>query len=189
MHSSPAELFHDWHDFYLLVGTASATLVGLMFVATSIGSSIFTHDKQSGMSAFVGSTVVHFSAVLVACILSAMPSQSWEAAGGLIAAAGLACLGYAGRIWMLIFIRHSFAVDWKDRLHYGVIPVLGYLLVLAAGVLLLMRSAVSAEVLAAAVLTLLLAGIHNAWDMMTWIVIRTGNPPTPSVPPSDQPSP
>ena len=33
MHSSLPELFEDWHDFYLLVGTAAATLVGLMFVA------------------------------------------------------------------------------------------------------------------------------------------------------------
>ena len=27
------DALRDWHDFYVLIGTASATLVGLMFVA------------------------------------------------------------------------------------------------------------------------------------------------------------
>jgi hypothetical protein len=45
-------------------------------------------------------------------------------------------------------------------------------LALIAAVLLLMRSAASGDVLAAAVLTLLVAGIRNAWDMMVWIMIR-----------------
>src|SRR5262249_26047214 len=42
MHSELGELLHSWHDFYLLVGTASATLVGLMFVAASIGAQVFS---------------------------------------------------------------------------------------------------------------------------------------------------
>jgi hypothetical protein len=46
-------------------------------------------------------------------------------------------------------------------------------------VLLLMRSAASANVIAAALLTLLAAGIRNAWDMMVWIVIKApSGPPT-----------
>src|SRR5215831_16111274 len=46
MQGSAAELFHTWHDFYLLVGTASATLVGLMFVAASIGASVFSEQNR-----------------------------------------------------------------------------------------------------------------------------------------------
>jgi hypothetical protein len=30
-------MLKDWHEFYLLVGTAAATLIGLLFVAASIG--------------------------------------------------------------------------------------------------------------------------------------------------------
>lgn len=181
MHSSPAELLRDWHDFHLLVGTASATLVGLMFVAASIGANVFNRDKQSAMSAFIGSTVVNFSTVLFVCILAAIPSHTFATLGGLIAAAGLAGLVYSGRICGQIFISRSFAVDAMDRMFYGLIPLIGYLLVTIAGAMLLMRSAMSPQVLAAALITLLLAGIHNAWDMMSWIVIRTSatpeNPP------------
>ena len=186
MHASTAELFRDWHDFYLLVGTASATLVGLMFVAASIGASIFNADKQSAMSAFIGATVVHFSSVLFISILVAIPAHTFATLGGLVAAGGLAGLIYSGRIWVQIFIRRAFAtIDVADRLFYGVIPVLGYLLVTFAGVTLLMRSPLSPEALAVAVIVLLFAGIHNAWDMMSWMVLRTsaGLPPPPSEPP------
>lgn len=188
MHSSVAELFHDWHDFYLLVGTASATLVGLMFVAASIGASIFSMDKQSAMSAFIGATVVHFSSVLFISILAAIPAHTFATLGGLITAAGLAGLIYSGRIWAQIFIRRSFAVDLMDRLFYGVIPVLGYLLVTVGGIMLLMRSAVSTDVMAAALITLLLAGIHNAWDMMSWMVLRSGVTPATPLSPASPPS-
>ncbi len=173
MHS-PTELLRDWHDFYLLIGTASATLVGLMFVAASIGASLFTMDKQTAMSAFIGATVVHFSSVLFICIMAAIPAHTFATLGGLIAAGGLAGLIYSGRIWVQIFIRRAFAtIDVMDRLFYGVIPVLGYLLVTFAGGALLMRSRLSPEALAVAVIVLLFAGIHNAWDMMSWMVLRS----------------
>jgi hypothetical protein len=47
MDPSPSALLHEWHDFYVLVGTASATLVGLMFVAVSIGTTIFNEDDRA----------------------------------------------------------------------------------------------------------------------------------------------
>jgi hypothetical protein len=34
------EILRDWHDFYVLMGTATATLIGLMFVAVSIGAGL-----------------------------------------------------------------------------------------------------------------------------------------------------
>ena len=47
MDTSFAELVEDWHDFDVLVGTAAATLVGLMFVAASIGASVFTEKDPA----------------------------------------------------------------------------------------------------------------------------------------------
>ena len=90
MGPSLAELLHDWHDFYVLVGTASATLVGLMFIAISIGTSIFNEDRRVGMTAFITPTVVHFAATLFTCFLVTIPTQSWHTLGGLLAAGGLA---------------------------------------------------------------------------------------------------
>jgi hypothetical protein len=37
-----------WHDFYTLTGSASATLVGLMFVAVSISDGAFSRQDSDG---------------------------------------------------------------------------------------------------------------------------------------------
>jgi hypothetical protein len=41
-----ASEWHDWHDFYMLLGTASAALVALLFVAVSIGASFLTPERS-----------------------------------------------------------------------------------------------------------------------------------------------
>jgi hypothetical protein len=51
MEPSLAELLGEWRDFYVLIGTASATLVGLMFVAVSIGTAIFNEGRRAAMTA------------------------------------------------------------------------------------------------------------------------------------------
>jgi hypothetical protein len=78
----------------------------------------------------------------------------------------------SARVLVQLFVRHSFAVDIIDRLFYALIPIIGYLLVLGSAILLLERSQWSLEALALALITLLVAGIRNAWDMTMWIVIR-----------------
>jgi hypothetical protein len=178
MGPSLAELLHDWHDFYVLVGTASATLVGLMFIAVSIGTSIFNEDRRIGMTAFITPTVVHFAATLFTCLLVTIPTQSWYTLGALLAAGGMVGSIYCGSLAVRIIARTH--VDLSDRLFYALLPLFGYMLALASAVLLLMRSTVSPNLIAPAVLILLLAAIRNAWDMMVWIVIKT---PSGSVPP------
>jgi hypothetical protein len=181
MHASITEELHTWHDFYLLVGTASATLVGLMFVAMSIGAQIFSESNRAAMGAFLSSTVVHFSATLFICILATIPSHRWLTLAAVLALGGLAGLAYSTRLLVQLFVRHSFRVDVIDRMFYAGIPVLGHLLVLAAAAsLLAVPSEYGLDLLAAALVTLLLAGIRNAWDMMIWIVIKT---PIPGPPP------
>jgi hypothetical protein len=180
MAPSLAELLHDWHDFHVLVGTASATLVGLMFVAVSIGTAIFNEDHRAAMTAFITPTVMHFVAALFACLLVTIPTHSWRSLGVLLGAGALAGSIYCGGLVVQMIIRRRFKVDLSDRLFYAFLPLLGYLLALIAAVLLLMQTTASANLIAAAVLMLLLAAIRNAWDMMVWIVIKT---PSSAAPP------
>ena len=127
MQGSAAELFHTWHDFYLLVGTASATLVGLMFVAATLGASVFSEQHRNAMQAFISPTVVNFAAALFICIGVMVPSQTWLSLGLLLSAGGVAGLIYAGRVWVQMFVRRSFHVDMVDRMFYATVPLLGYL--------------------------------------------------------------
>jgi hypothetical protein len=181
MHGSLTDLLREWHDFYLLVGTAAGTLVGLMFVSASIGASIYNESHLAAMKAFVTPTVMHFSAMLFIAILVMVPSHTFTTLGVLLGIGGVFGIGYSARVVYALLVRHRFTVDVSDRLFYALIPVLGYALVVASGILLLVKSSWSFNIMAAAVLVLLIAAIRNAWDMTLWAVMRS---PTTQPPPS-----
>ena len=166
------ELIRPWHDFYLLVGTASATLVGLMFVSASIGAQVFKEENRAAIEAFISPTIVHFSTALFVCIFATIPEQTGLEFIVLLSVLGLAGFAYSARVWAQLLIRRRFTVDIIDRLFYALIPGVGQLLILLAAVLLFMQRSAGLECLAAALITLLLAGIRNAWDMTMWIVIK-----------------
>ena len=67
MGGAPIAALAQWHDFYMLIGTAAATLVGLTCVAASVGASIFTEESEKALQSFLTPTVAHFAAVLFAC--------------------------------------------------------------------------------------------------------------------------
>ena len=167
-----AAALKDWHDFYLLAGTASATLIGLMFVAASIGARYFTAEREAGLRAFLTPTVLHFSAVLVTGLLAAAPRHGALSLAILLALEGALGLAYTGRL-QLQFRRRGFTVDLEDRSWYLFAPLLGYFLILLAGVLVAEHLAIALPVLAFSMVLLLLLGIRNAWDMTVWVVIRS----------------
>jgi hypothetical protein len=55
------EALKEWHDFYVLVGTAGATLLALLFVAVSLGTGYLTEARQSPTRTFMSPVVVHFT--------------------------------------------------------------------------------------------------------------------------------
>jgi hypothetical protein len=173
MHSLLGELLHSWHDFYLLVGTASATLVGLMFVAASIGAHVFTESNRPGTGAFISPTVVHFASALFLCVAGTIPVHTWLTLAAAVTLVGVIGAGYSTNVLVQMMVRRRFTVDIVDRLFYSLFPLAGYLVVLAAAALLFAQSEWGLSALAAGALTLLIAGLRNAWDMMIWIMIKT----------------
>ena len=162
-----------WHDFYTVLGEASATMTGLLFVAASVGSGVFTHGRPGALRMFLSSSVVQFATILFSSLVTLAPLQNWHHAGGLIFACGLFGLGYSGIAWHGT-VRDGIAekIDLEDRFWYALAPAAGYAMQAVAGALLLCRSSIGCAVLAASSGCLLLAAIHNAWDITIWSVTR-----------------
>lgn len=173
------DALREWHDFYVLIGTASATLVGLTFVAASIGASYFTVEREAGLRAFLTPTVMHFAAVLITCLATIVPSHSSLSLGIVLAAGSLMGLGYSLRVWVNVR-RRNFGIDREDQLWYLLAPVAGYLLMAAAAALAFasLAAPIALDVLAASLVLLLVLGIRNAWDMTLWIAVRSPTPPS-----------
>ncbi len=169
----PPYPFGPWHDFYTLVGTASATLVGLMFVAASVGSGVFTRERQVGLRTFLSPTVVAFSVVLAASLIGVLPVLSWRVPGFLLLSIGLLGMVYSWLVWRRM-LREGIAksIDLEDRAWYTMVPAVAYFMLAMAGVALGIHTESACTFLAIGVCLLLLAGIRNAWDMTTWIILR-----------------
>src|ERR1700751_5198657 len=65
-----------WQNFYMLAGTAAATLIGLMFVAVTFGASLVTRQTTESARAFLDPTFTHFVEVLVTACLLTIPTMS-----------------------------------------------------------------------------------------------------------------
>jgi hypothetical protein len=170
-----SQILTQCHDFYAVIGGASATLVALIFVAASIGAGVFTREHQAGIRSFLSPTVVHFTAVLVICLLASIPTATWAMLGALLGCVGAIGLVYSGWVWRRM-MKHGIvaSIDNVDRLWYALLPLPAYLMVIAAGLSLWRQSAFGLGLLASALILLLLIGIRNAWDMTVWIIDQRG---------------
>ena len=166
-------MLQPWHDFYALIGTAAATLVGLTFVAASVGTGVFTQERHVGLRTFLSPTVVAFSAVLATSLLAAAPVSDPRILAALVAGLGVAGLAYSWRVWRrMVASGIANQIDREDRLWYVAAPPVAYAALAAAGVTIGLAAQAAGDLLATAACLLLLAGVRNAWDMTTWVLLR-----------------
>jgi len=156
----PSE-WHDWHDFYMLLGTASAALVALLFVAVSIGASFLSTERSTATRTFMSPVVFHFSTLLIISLIAMVPSHTALSLVIGIAAVAIAGLGYTTVV--LVGLARASVSDIADRFCYGILPLGSYVAMLAAAGLVISRATLAADILAA---LLLAVNIRNAWDLM-----------------------
>jgi hypothetical protein len=172
-----ARLVHDWQSFYLLLGSAAASLVGLMFVALSIGSRLFTQRNVSALRAFVTPSVMHFVYVLVTAGVVLIPSQTRTSLGILLVVGGLVSFTYL--LLAIPVMRGSPEIDRHDWAWYLCVPLLCYLLLVGSGIGLLLRIDEALNGVALASIALLITGIRNSWDLVIYMILRQSESPPP----------
>jgi len=163
------EALKEWHDFYVLVGTAGATLLGLLFVAVSLGTGFLTEERQSGTRTFMSPVAVHFTSVF---FLSAVGLFPWHQAKFFAALIGVtALIGSIISTYITVqVVRTDLTNYMEDYLAYGLLPDLGYLALLAAAVSIYLEKDFGLDALAAALLLLAIVNIRNAWDLTLTMV-------------------
>jgi hypothetical protein len=169
-----AELpLQPWHDFFLLIGAAAATLLGLVFVSASIAATVPNEKlgNRETRSMWVAPIIYAFLRVLVVCALGVVPGQTWISFGGVIAFLGVLDLG---RIVYLTrgLLRHHRTLDPLDGDDWrwlAIYPALATLLILGAGIALVFGFALALFVLAFGVMVHLVVGVHNSWELADWL--------------------
>jgi hypothetical protein len=161
--------FEEWESFYVIVGAAAGALIGLQFVVMTLLADRPPPVEMS--AAYATPTIVHFSAAL---LLSALIRAPWH---GIAPAAVLWGLtGLCGFVYELTVLRRMhrqsrYENAFEDWFFHVVLPLSAYALLAASCVAAFYRPEEAQFAVAAATLMLLFAGIHNAWDAVTYHVV------------------
>jgi hypothetical protein len=163
------DILHEWQNFYFMVGGASATLIGLMFVAVSIGSHLVNEEQMNNVRTYVSPTLYHFVHVLVFACIMLVPVHSQ-----LTLALAIAVIHVLGlRQIIAVFRRMSqqgYAENTRDKhwLWHVTLPALSYGLAVALSYGLFYRADLISG-LALVAIVLLICAIRNTWVLVIWI--------------------
>ncbi len=169
-------ILSHWQNFYMIMGTAAATLTGLMFVATTLLAGLNTHTEtaNAGISAYNTPTVVQFCVVLLLAGMLSAPWQTFSTIDILLSLVGLGMAGYLlitmRRIWRMPHYQSTL----EDWLWYIALPLLANILLILAAMMLSKKPdpSLAPYLIGSAMMLLLLTGIRNAWDNVTFLALQ-----------------
>jgi len=161
-----------WHDFYIVAGTASATLVGLLFVGLSLHLRIVVTATEVRSLARV--TLANFGAVLIAALVMVIP-QDAPSTGSQLIGVGIVSLVIAAPslIGAVRTGQWTLEMGLLDRarvwLRFGLSAV-GYLVIVLAGILFVAASFSAAfDLLLITTVALLVISLRNTWDLLVTV--------------------
>ncbi len=159
-----------WHDFYLMIGTAAATLVGLLFVSLALNVEMITREASSDLRELATHTFTIFISVLMFAVLFLIPSQAPLGLG--LPLLGIGAYGLGTTASHFLGARPQ-ARRKQSRLRGGssiairfAVPALCFvtLMIIAASVLLGRTNGL--YWLVPVMSLLLVAASRNAWDLL-----------------------
>ncbi len=166
-------LLTTWENFYVITGTAAATLMGLMFVVITLTTNL---RRRAGTGDALGTfntpTVVHFCITLLIAVLLSAPWSGLQIPGLL-----LGLIGLGGTVYVSIVLRrfthlHNYKPVMEDWVWHVIIPFFCYVALFVAAVVLLGNPEPAMFFIGAVLVLFLFVGIHNAWDIVAYLTVE-----------------
>jgi len=174
---SEPSIFKAWENFYVITGSSSAALTGLVFIVVTLSADLRRRAQSlptsEGTSIFSSPTVVHFCAAFFNSVVFAAPWHVPAFAGILIGLAGLFGVVYSIDIGRRAHRLDNYSADRSDWIWFIILPLFTYLALCVGGFLLPSFPAGASYAIAASTLMLIFIGIHNAWDVVTYLATRS----------------
>ena len=172
MVENASSVLAPWSNFYILCGSAAAGLTGLMFVVITLVTGVERSKRSSdGISTFSTPTVVHFGSALLVCAILSAPWRALVHPATLLGLGGLCGILYVVTLLYRTMRLTLYSADLEDWAWYTILPLIAYGAILGGAIALPVAPVNALFALAAGVLSLIFVGIHNAWDIVTYLVI------------------
>jgi hypothetical protein len=167
------EALAAWENFYIIVGSSAGALTGLQFVVMALAAETEINTDTGEVDAFGTPTIVHFCAVL---LVSAILSMPWSEISQAAIVAGIC--GAFGVGYTLIVIRRAgrtrnYKPEMEDWVWHTILPLIAYVTLLVCAIWMPFNHAPALFGIAAFALLILFVGIHNAWDSVTYMAVKS----------------
>ncbi|MGB8262161.1 MAG: hypothetical protein WCE75_17520 [Terracidiphilus sp.] len=161
----------EWQNFYVIAGSSAGALIGLQFVVMALVAGMPRRpDLAQAASVFTTPTIVHFSAVLLlACGMTA-PWLGMAPAAIVWGLTGVAGAVYSLAIALRLRRQSAYKPFFEDWVFHVALPFTAYGVLIASGCAGMQGLRWALFSAAGASVALLLTGIHNAWDTVTYHV-------------------
>jgi len=169
-------MFEGWANFYLLIGGASGSLIGLLFIVATLTAGREREQTMQGTAIYTTPTVVKLAVVLTVSGAAMAPGLRASFVGVVLVAAGVSGLIYGA--WIVRRIRRwnlGETPHWSDVWCYAAAPMALYAALAGAGALVWLDRPAAAPACAVVLMLMLLMAIRNAWDLVTWLAPKAGN--------------
>ncbi len=168
-----AALLREWGGFYATIGSAAAALTGLMFVVITLVGDRRRSTSRDGISTFSTPTVAHFCCALFVAVFMLTPLRAFAPITVLLVVTGAGGLVYIARIALrLQRLQSGYRADAEDLTWHVLAPAFAYALLAGGGIALPISPARALDAPAVAVTLLIFIGIHNAWDVVTYVAVQ-----------------
>ena len=161
-----------WESFYVIVGSSSAGLTGLMFVVITLIPQRRGRAENLTINTFATPNVVHFCAALLVSATLSAPWRTMSYVGWLLGLIGVAGIVYVGIVVRRARRQTEYRPVLEDWVWHMILPFLAYLTLVVAATILSRASTPALFTIAAATVVLLFIGIHNAWDTVTYMALQ-----------------
>jgi hypothetical protein len=170
MDTKALDLVQAWHDLYVMLGTSSAALIGLLFVVTSIHLGEVVSNPGFRVRSYNQTLYLLILTVEAVLILVPQPVP--------FLGAELIVLNLVG-LWFAVSTSYTFLYKHRDDSHRGgmkmsrAIPFsVAYLLGVAGGIALIQGSHWGMYIVTVSYTTLLVTVVLGAWSSMLGIEQR-----------------
>ncbi|MGI4829099.1 MAG: hypothetical protein ACRYFU_13035 [Janthinobacterium lividum] len=168
---SPMTPLTDWQTFYQIVGSAAGALTGLQFVAAALLSDVPLQSNEQGVEVFTGPTIVHFVVTLLLAATVVMPWHSFTLAATVWGVAGLSGMVYVAINTVGMRRQTAYKPVFEDWLFHALLPSCAYAGLAASALCTRHHLRGALFGIAGVSLLLLVVGIHNSWDNLTFLVV------------------
>jgi hypothetical protein len=164
-----SEMLSAWNSFYVMIGSSAAALTGLMFVVVTLIKDRETRPSEDGLSTFSTPTVVHFCCALFTSAVMAVPFRSLTPIAVILGFAGAGQLAYVAYVAWRTSRLKTYRPDLEDWTWNVLLPLVAYATLVTGAIALHAAASLAMYAPAVTVILLIFIGIHNAWDVVTFL--------------------